>query len=320
MPKTKKIRVECSICKATLTLELPMNITENRDYYPFEYIHIHGEPEHAIMIFLDKNLAVRDSMVYKDLNTARKTAKEIKTLLRSSQEELLASIYNDPLRIKILELLRNGPLTEDALVEALNHEPKFEEQMFNYLMLPFLKLHLIQSSWLNETFFEGYFLIKDFVVFRKPSEENIKFLTENKLLAKLKELYVPFVQNYYQEYYKLYLLNNDAKLKDIQICLNILSDLNSDRVIRQLKKGPITRNEIFDLAPLNVIDQLLKNNIIMKINVKIDEYYILLGEIVVKYFTPEYLLKTIENKYKQKEISYEMASKHLDLLYENELH
>ena len=76
MVKTKKIIADCSACRKKVEIQVPEDIAKNRDYYPFEYIDIHGDPEHALMLFLDQNLSLRDTMVYKDLKIAQQKGKQ----------------------------------------------------------------------------------------------------------------------------------------------------------------------------------------------------------------------------------------------------
>ena len=47
MTKMKTLYANCKICQKQITLTVPVDLAKGRDFYPFEYIDNHGEPEHA---------------------------------------------------------------------------------------------------------------------------------------------------------------------------------------------------------------------------------------------------------------------------------
>ena len=67
MTEEKTLIVDCSLCNKRIEIKVPVDLAKNREYYPFEFLNIHGNPEHALMLFIDKNLIVRDTIVYEDL-------------------------------------------------------------------------------------------------------------------------------------------------------------------------------------------------------------------------------------------------------------
>ncbi|MFX0102013.1 MAG: hypothetical protein ACFFCS_20780, partial [Candidatus Hodarchaeota archaeon] len=158
MAKTKRIMAECTACDKMVAVNVPADAAEGKDYYPFEYIDIHGDPEHALMLFLDRNLNLRDSMVYTNLRIAKEKGKEFQKLTRMTENEALAAIYEDPLRLKVFLLLTEGPKKTDDIIDALKKEKDFKESDFNFLILPLIKIGMVKSSWLKETFSECYFL------------------------------------------------------------------------------------------------------------------------------------------------------------------
>ena len=58
---------KCPICFRKIDIELPENILEGKDQFPFEYLYIHGDPPHAFSLFIDKNLAVREQVIHNDI-------------------------------------------------------------------------------------------------------------------------------------------------------------------------------------------------------------------------------------------------------------
>ncbi len=54
----KLLKSQRKICKK----EISFNVTiKDRSHYPFSYIHYHGDPFHAMLVYIDRNYAIRDS-------------------------------------------------------------------------------------------------------------------------------------------------------------------------------------------------------------------------------------------------------------------
>lgn len=317
--KTKKIRVFCSECKKNVELKVSKTLAQNRDYYPFEYINVHGDPEHALMIFLDAHLTVRDVMVYLDVALAKRKQREISQLVRMSEEEALLSIYQDPLRLKIFQLLTEGPMSEYELIEELEKEPNFEEKNFNTLILPLIKSELLITKWINETFFECYFLIKDFMAIRIPFEiPEDKF--SQQLVNKSKTLYDHYLNarnEFFKDFGQRMLNNNDERIEETKFCLEILSELKIVKALRALREGPKSLKALLELTDKKVIKKLVDQNIVFEAKNKDKTFYFLMADLKVIKFTPKYLVSTISEKYQKRNITFEMANTHLDLLYTN---
>ena len=317
MVKTKKIRVFCSDCRKNIHIEVPYNLADNRDYYPFEYINIHGSPEHALMIFFDAHLSIRDAMVYQDIAFAKKQEKEFTNLVRMSENEALLSIYSDQLRLKLYKLLINGPMTEEGLIQDLSEEIAFQDQNFNTLILPLIKSGLVRVRWISETFFECYFLMKDFLALRVPFKNPIRENSENNFNKSINVLFSKKQSKFFQEYRRKLLTNKEAQIEETKNCLEILTNSDYFRIIRALRLGTKTLDELLESVELKAIKDLVYKNIIFEAKDKLTTYYTLICDIKVSKFIPTYMLNTITQKYKNREISYEMAKTHLDLLYES---
>jgi len=46
---------------------IPANLAMNKDFFPFAYIDVHGNPVHELILFLDANLSIRSSIICKDI-------------------------------------------------------------------------------------------------------------------------------------------------------------------------------------------------------------------------------------------------------------
>lgn len=319
MVRTKKIVVNCSACNSNIELKIPINVAQNREYYPFEYIDIHGSPQHALMLFLDKHLTVRDTVVYTDLSVARSHAKEFTHLVQMSENEALGTIYSDPLRLKILNTLTDGPIIEDDLIEILKQEKNFRIQDFKTLMIPFIKTGLIATSWLHNTFFECYFLVKDFLVTRIPPKSIINIISILNKIELTSNYYFRKLESVFQEYQHNYIEDLNMRIKEIQFCFKLLNDKNYIRVMDMLRKDILRKNKISRSSDKKILQELISQNFVDEIEVRGKNHYALLCDITINKFTPRYLLTTISEKLKNQDISQEMAIKHLDLLYSSEI-
>ena len=317
MVKNKKVQVFCSACGKNLYLEVPYNLADNREYYPFEYIHIHGDPQHALMMFFDAHLAIRDAIAYNDIVFAKKHKTEFNNLVRMSENEALLSIYSDPLRFKLYKLLIQGPMTEDGLIDALEAETDFKVQNFNTLILPLIKTGLVRAKWISVTFFECYFLIKDFIAIRIPFKNQLGENKDYGLNQSSYDIYAKRKTEFFTKYSKTLLSNKDALIEESKNCLEILTNTDYLRIIRSMRLGTRTLDELLEFVELKPIQDLVYKNIIFEHKVKMKIFYTLLCDIMVLKFTPKYMLNIITQKYKNKAISFEMANMHLDLLYEN---
>jgi hypothetical protein len=319
MVKKKKLNVFCSFCNSQIELEIPVELAQNREYYPFEYIDIHGSPQHALMLFLDKHLALRDTMVYTDLSTAKSHVKEFAALVRMSEDEALASIYTDPLRFKILKTLSNGPKIEEELIDILREEKNFHIQNFNTLMIPFIKMGLVKTGWLHNTFYECYFLVQDFLIIRIPAKTIINIVLILYDLNLTSDRYFIELEKTFQEYQQLYTSNMDNRMEEIKFYFELLNNKEYTGLMGILRKDIVSPEKINSEEHRKILQELIDRNFVTEFEANNKKYYALLCDIKIKKFTPNYLLTNISKKLENKEISQEMALKHLDLLYHNEV-
>jgi hypothetical protein len=49
----------CDRCAAYITIELPPDVISEHTVYPFPYTYVHGDPPHALTIYLDQDLVER---------------------------------------------------------------------------------------------------------------------------------------------------------------------------------------------------------------------------------------------------------------------
>lgn len=317
--KIKKILANCSMCKKTVTIDVPEDLAKNREYYPFEYINIHGDPEHALMLFLDQNLAVRDAIVYKDLKIAQTKGKQFQQLSRMSEIDALASIYLDPLRLHIFNILIEGPQIEEDLIDLLKKNTNFREEEFNLLMLPLIKTELVKTSWLKESFQVCYFLVKDFTALRVPSKIISKIMANDAKFKQFNDTYQKRLNEALYNFREKFLSSKEIQNEEIRYCLEIRSTLKFMELLFELNKGPQTLDALSELEESGILKELIEKGFVMELTIKGVPYYILLTEIKIKKFTPKYLVNAVATKLENAEITNEIALKHLELLYDSEV-
>ncbi len=49
----------CEKCKAYIAIDVPPDIIDRQNVFPFPYSYVHGEPAHVITIYLDQDLVER---------------------------------------------------------------------------------------------------------------------------------------------------------------------------------------------------------------------------------------------------------------------
>lgn len=315
MPKIKRLYAICKICNKQLTIDVSADLAKDREYYPFEYIDIHGDPEHALMLFLDKYLVVRDAVAYSDLRIVKNKGNEYKTLIKMSETDSFAAIYSDPLRLQVLFLLREGSITEDNLIEYLKKFETFNESDLNMLMLPLIRTNLIKTGWLQETFQMCYFLIKDFSVFRIPASYTSKLFKKDERYKPFSSLYLQRSNEILDKYKTDFLDNEEARIRLIKECLEIRTSLKYFNVYNTLLTGPLAAEELMEQVEESAIDEMVEKEFIIPIKTKNTTYYALLTEIFIQTFSPQYLLNNIAQKLERQEITREMALTHLDFLF-----
>ena len=318
MAKMKRLYAVCKICNKQLTIEVSEDIAKDREYYPFEYIDIHGDPEHALMLFLDQNLAVREAIAYRDLNIVKQKGKQYKDLIRMSEVDSFASIYTDPIRLQLFMRLTEGPQTEDDLIEILSKNEGFIEDEFNMILLPLIKLGLVKTSWLQESFQMGYFLIKDFMVLKTPTKLTSNLFSKDARFKPYGEIFLKSLNESFANYAQRFLAGDTARIKETRLALEVRSQLEFLRIYNLLWNGPRTFEELELTGEDDIkhLQELIERGVITEIKTKTDIYYALLTDIIIRKFTPKYLINAITQKLENKEITREMALNHLDFLFE----
>lgn len=73
--KRKARNIICPLCSEKITIGVEVNITEKGSttiYFP--HIHLHGDPLHAVICYINKELKVRNIGVIKSIEISRDSA------------------------------------------------------------------------------------------------------------------------------------------------------------------------------------------------------------------------------------------------------
>ncbi|MFX0102014.1 MAG: hypothetical protein ACFFCS_20785, partial [Candidatus Hodarchaeota archaeon] len=100
--------------------------------------------------------------------------------------------------------------------------------------------------------------------------------------------------------------------------LKILNDLECRKVFRELRTTPLPRDDLLNLVDEGALTKMIQKKYVVELNVKDVTYCALLTDLKVEKFRPDYLISNMQEKFNSEEITMEMVSAHLDLLYNAE--
>jgi len=250
---------------------------------------------------------------------------QIDRLTELDKLQKVALIYQNDERLKILEILRERPISKRDLKEIL--EKMKPNPNIDLLLQPFLQLNLIRRDWIKgetgkkkvDMKFQGeyLFLVKDLIFARFPSKDSIHRIKTGK-----HEIYKEYKKQINQ-YFANYNVNNQSSedLKELSSallnpdCFDFYSLMTNNYY--PLDKLPKIFSEFVDSK--SIIEIMLKLNLITTIKDKKGKSWVtLLTEIKPLVSFPEYLLVKVRDLYRSKSkdenITYEIAKKALDLL------
>ncbi|MFX1293058.1 MAG: hypothetical protein ACFFAG_19085, partial [Promethearchaeota archaeon] len=272
-----------------------------------------------------KQLSLIENITIRLKNEIKFTIFQVDRLSNLDKLQKVALIYNSPERLKILELLREHPISKKELKNIL--EKMSATINVDILLQPFLELNIIRRDWIKgekdkktgviKHQGEYLFLVKDILIARIPNENLLNHFkeTKNELLPLYRQKVVDYFSNYdpytqsTEETKKLasILLSPDAY--DFFVLMRH-NHYPMDKIPKIFSEFAITEILLEDLKNLNIITEITDEN---------DRNWIcLLTEIKPLIIFPEYLLPKIRAAYKGEdgdgEITYEIAKKALKLL------
>ncbi|MFX1304259.1 MAG: hypothetical protein ACFE9X_12965 [Promethearchaeota archaeon] len=272
-----------------------------------------------------KQLSLIENINIRLKNEIKFTIFQVDRLTNLDKIQKVALIYNSDERLKILEILREYPISKKEMKSIL--EKMTSTANIDILLQPFLELNIIRRDWIKgekdkktgELSHQGeyLFLIKDIILTRIPNENLLNHFkeTKNELLPIFKQKVIDFFANYdpytqsIEETKKLASILLNPDVYDFFILMRH-NHYPMDKIPKIFSEFAVTEILLDDLKSLNIITEVTDEN-----NRK---WICLLTDIKPLIVFPEYLLPKIRAAYKNQEtdggITYEIAKKALSLL------
>ncbi len=248
-----------------------------------------------------------------------KQYEDIQTLTEITEEQRYSMIHRDQRRILVLRKLGLGAILKDDLRKWLSDQVGEEVLDLDAILSPFHKTQMIRQLPVitkEGKQLECIFLIKDVFTMRSPVEKFYKLSKDGgskRDLKKVFQIYKEEIDSFFKDY-----KFGDA---DSQQIAEIVADPNNYNLITILRNNYIEINQLPDIyeKPLDQImpsiNELKRHNIISEIKDKKGSIWIFLkSDIVFPSFFPEYLVDSIRRRWMEKNITQDLALKHLELL------
>lgn len=216
------------------------------------------------------------------------------------ESENLINFFHDKINYTILQILRNGVISNLELNNILRQEYGFSTVNIDLLMISFLRENLILKKMVPGSK-ECYFLIKDLSCARVPPKMLPLESMEEKILKKYKKEFVKFYSNY----------DCSREIED-KALINFLIDRDIYHLIKELRRNYLSVNECLNylITKEELFEELIEKKILFE--AKGNVY--LFSDIRFIKFTPFYILNNLTNRYQNKEISLNQYLTHLELI------
>ncbi|MBY9006794.1 MAG: hypothetical protein KGD63_08555 [Candidatus Lokiarchaeota archaeon] len=272
-----------------------------------------------------KQLEVITNLQIRLKNELKYSIFQIERLSNLTNLQKIALIYNNELRLKILETLRKFPISNFELRKELQQIRP--DANLDILLHPFIELNLIRRDWIEgeknkETGIiknqgEYLFLVKDIMFTRVPNEKLLNHLKDSK--NELYELYNAEVIKFFTKYDPFEeTMENNHKIASMFLNPDVYDFFVLMRNNFYAKdKIPKIFSE-FAVTDV-LIDDLKEIEILTEINDHEDrKWLLLLTDIRPLVIFPEYILPKIRSFYKKnpthEKLHYQIAKKAYDLL------
>ena len=272
-----------------------------------------------------KQLSLISNINIRLKNEVKFTIFQVDRLSNLDKLQKVSLIYNSIERVKILEILRDRPISKRELKDIL--EQFKSTPNVDILLRPFLELNLIRRDWIKgekdkktgEIKHQGeyLFLVKDILMARIPNENLLNHFkeTKNELLPEYKQKVIDFFSNYdpytqpIEDVKKLASIMLNPDIYDFFVLMRH-NHYPLDKIPKIFSEFAVTEILLDDLKDLNIITEIKDD--------KKRSWILLLTDIKPLIIFPEYLLPKIREAFKNQDtdgaITYEIAKKALTLL------
>lgn len=225
------------------------------------------------------------------------TFRAIKNFSELDEIQLFFRIYDETIRIKLLEYLRKGVISKHEVRSILKAKFGYIKLNLDLLLTPFLRLGLIKIKKVPGSS-DSIFLVSDVFACRIPP----KYKPSN-----------PIVEEKIQNLFKSKQILSDTEIHNL---LPIFENVHSFQLIKLLKLNK-DKGIAYDIAlelvqdKKKILNDLQTANFIHNEN---DEHVYLLSDIQFQKFQPKYLLPILKERYIEKEISMNQLVTQLEFL------
>jgi len=251
-----------------------------------------------ILAVITKNLLelINTDKINRAVSEAFSTIKNYSKL----DDQDLISFFQEKIKFTILQILRNGVITKNELIEILRNDYGFSTVNIDLLLISFLREKLILKKSLPGTK-ECYFLINDLSYMRIPSLNLPDDTIDENISKKFEKEIIKFYSNY-----------NCSQEIESKLIVSLLIDRDVYNLIKALRKSELTVNDSLNL--LNNREDLFEELLEKKIIFEAKGVVFLFTDIRFVKYTPSYLIKILPMRYKKGEISLDQYLHHLKLL------
>ena len=67
--------IYCGECKEKISIKVPYEKRDTATRFPFEFVYVHGEPQHGLTLYLDAQMQVRGSEILRNIDIKMDTPK-----------------------------------------------------------------------------------------------------------------------------------------------------------------------------------------------------------------------------------------------------
>lgn len=233
-----------------------------------------------------------------------------------TDEQKIAAILSDRAKRIILDNLeKDGSSTKGELINLLKDTMQLEHFDINTALNSLIKLGLTILSSVKELPTEGIFLIGNTFVTRIPPAMTLRRLKQLELSSETENHYLSKMKAYFEQY--------KPNPTDNEHILEIIIDPDTYTILNLLRLAPVTKQSLNkvenQVRDMNLaLKKLLDTDLLLIIkNKKDEEYYLLISDIRVQKYFPEYILNTIRLNYNQKTKPSQTLIEHLKLLRES---
>ncbi len=247
-------------------------------------------------------------------------------LEKTSEEQKLADIFLTPSTALLLERMQSEGVEKAAKLSIWLKNQVQDEVDLREAMAPLMKSGVVKVELVGKTS-EMVFLMKDVFGYRAPPVASIKKAAQ--ILPGIVERYQDYVTAFFSppppsKGYNPTLPTTDPNspiLEDREKISRLLANSLKYRVLESLRGEPLSASEIAlkTALPNSIVTKALWSLESDKVVVHFEEegVWALLNNPRIESFLPEFVLPLVRKKVSEKEITPQVARRHLELLIQN---